>query len=130
MNSMIRAGLIVLLALLAPLPTLAGSDLPHEFGELVPLYAGAQPVGTRYTRDSVTVRFSCADSYGKVRDFYARALAAAGWQMLPPSTAGAPESGRLRYFRDDMHFSLTDASAIPGGDADFIIEIVHGGGRE
>jgi hypothetical protein len=86
---------ILLIIFFCPGPVLAKSELPNDFAEQVPLYPSAQPVDTRYTRDSVTVTFSTDDGYEQVSGFYSKALEETGWLILPVTTVGVIEGRRV-----------------------------------
>ena len=121
---------VLLIIFLCPGPLLGQSELPHEFGEQVPLYPSAQPVDTRYTRDSVTVKFSTNDSYDRVFTFYRQALEEAGWQILPAKSLGVINAEKLESGHEDIHLTLTETSAMQGDHAGFIIDLNYPGGRE
>lgn len=106
---------------IGPWQARGADELPHEFGELVPLYAAAEPVDTRYTREGVTVRFVVADPFGRVAAFYERALRGAGWRVVP---SDAHEG--LAATREDIHLVLTRN----GDRRGFTIDLRYPGGRE
>ena len=108
----------------------AKSELPHEFGERVPLYPSAQPVETRYTRDSVSVRFATDDSYAQVSGFYAKALEEAGWLSRPATSRGEIKAEKVDAQENDIEFSIKEVSAREGHAAGFIIDLYYPGGRE
>lgn len=122
--------LILLIISFGPWPVQAKDGLPHEFGELVPLYPSAQPVETRYTRDSVTVQFATDDSHERVLGFYTEALGAAGWHILPAKSPGVFKAEKSESGKDDIYLTLTNASATQGHHAGFIIDLNYRGGRE
>ena len=121
---------ILLITFFCPGLLLGESELPHEFGDSVPLYPSAQAVETRYTRDSVTVEFATNDSYERVSGFYAKALEKAGWRILPVKSIGVIKAEKLVPPKDDIELTITDASAIPGHQSGFIIDLQYPGGRE
>lgn len=121
---------IVLIIFLSPGALLGKSELPHEFGELVPLYPSAQAVETRYTRDSVTVQFSTTDSYDRVLGFYAQALEEAGWLILPVKSPEEINAEKSASGRNEINLTLTEASAMQGHPSGFIIDLHYPGGRE
>ena len=86
---------ILLINFFGPGPVLGKSELPYEFGKLVPLYPSAQSIDVRYTRDSVTVQFATNDSYERVFDFYTKALKEAGWLILPRQVSSDNQSGEF-----------------------------------
>lgn len=121
---------ILLINFFGPGPVVGKSELPHEFGGLVPLYPSAQSIDTRYTRDSVTVKFSTTDSYERVFGFYAKALKEAGWLILPAKSLRIIKAEKLESGKDDINLTLTDASARQGHRSGFIIDLHYPGGRE
>jgi hypothetical protein len=122
--------IMILVIFSVPRPLLAKDELPHEFGELVPLYPSAQPVETRYTRDSVTVQFIADDSYERVVGFYAEALEEAGWRILPATSRGVINAEKSASGKDDIELTITEASAMQGHSAGFTIDLHYPGGRE
>ena len=120
---------ILLIILLCPVPAPGKSELPHEFGEQVPLYPSAQAVETRYTRDSVTAHFTTDDSYDRVFDFYAEALDAAGWLIIPTKSPGRLTAEKSEPGKEDIELTLTEAS-VQGRPSGFTIDLHYPGGRE
>ena len=121
---------ILLISFFGPGLVLGKSELPHEFGELVPVYPSAQSIEIRYTRDSVTVQFATNDSYERVFGFYTKALKEAGWLILPDESLKIIKAEKLKSGKDDVNLTLTDASARQGHRSGFIIELHYRGGRE
>lgn len=128
----IRSLLVVILLIyfLGPGPVPGKSELPHEFGELVPLYPSAQSIEIRYTRDSVTVQFATNDNYERVFGFYTKALKEAGWLILPGKSPREIKAEKLESGKDDITLTLTDASERQGHRSGFIIDLRYSGGRE
>ena len=106
---------------IGPRAAMGTEQLPHEFGELVPLYAAAEPVDTRYSRDSVTVSFDVADPFARVVTFYERALRSAGWRVVSSDAHDG-----LVATREDVNLVLTENSGRRG----FTIDLRYPGGRE
>ena len=121
---------ILLILFFCPGPVLGKSELPHEFEDLVPLYPSAQPVETRYTRDSVSVKFTSDDSYERVSGFYAKALEEAGWLILPATSMGEIKAEKVDSSKNDIELSIKEASAMSGHPSGFIIDLYYPGGRE
>ena len=121
---------ILMIILFSPGPLPGKNELPHELGEEVPLYPSAQPVETRYTRDSVTVQFATNDSYKQVFDFYAEALSDAGWRILPATSRGIIKAEKSESGKDDIDLTITEASAMQGHSSGFMIDLNYPGGRE
>jgi hypothetical protein len=121
---------ILLIFFFSPVPVLGKSELPHEFGERVPLYPSAQAVETRYTRDSVRVRFATGDSFERVSGFYENALEEAGWLILPATSIGVIKAEKIESGKDDIELSIKEASAMSGHPSGFIIDLYYPGGRE
>ena len=121
--------LSLLLITFLPLKVQGKTDLPHEFGDLVPLYPGAQVMETRYTRDSVTVVFASADGYGQVADYYSQTLQEKGWRIHPATKTHAGTE-QLQSTKGNVHLILSDRpetrDSIPG----FVIQLKYPGGRE
>lgn len=122
--------IMLLIIFCCPDPLLAKNELPHEFGKQVPLYPSAQPVESRYTRDSVSVRFSTDDSYEQVSGFYENALEEAGWLILPVTTGGVIKAEKVDRGKDDIELSIKAVSAKEGHASGFIIDLYYPGGRE
>ena len=106
------------------------AELPPEFGRLLPVYAGAHPIETRYTRNSATVRFSTDSPFAQVAAFYDQALPERGWRALSLNPPGSEGAHQRRFARDDMHLILMPGSGRPASQTDFVIEIVYPRGRE
>jgi len=122
--------IMLLISFFCPGPLLAKSELPHEFGKRVPLYPPAQAVETRYTRDSVSVRFATDDSYELVSVFYEKALKEAGWLILPVTTFGVIKAEKVDPDKTDIELSIKEVSSKEGYPSSFIIELYYPGGRE
>ena len=88
---------LMLIVFLYPGSAPGKNELPGEFGEVVPLFPEAQPVATRYTRDSVSVQFVTDDSYERVFDFYAKLLEDAGWHILPATSSGKLKAEKISF---------------------------------
>ena len=121
---------LLMITFFCPEPLPGKSELPYEFGELVPLYPNAQPVDTRYTRDSVSVQFATNESYKRIIDFYAKVLEEAGWRILPATSRGKFKAEKITSGMDEIHLTITEASADQGNTAGFTIDLNYPGGRE
>jgi hypothetical protein len=127
-----RSNIVVILLIIffCPGPVLAKSELPNDFAEQVPLYPSAQPVDTRYTRDSVTVTFSTDDGYEQVSGFYSKALEETGWLILPVTTVGVIEGEKGDPGKNDIELSIKEVAAEEGYPSRFSINLYYPGGRE
>lgn len=67
--------------ILSPTTGHSESPLPREFDSLVPVFKPSRPVDTRYTRQSVSVRFTSPEAYEQVLGFYTKALKKSGWKI-------------------------------------------------
>lgn len=106
------------------------SVLPNEFEKLVPLYPSAQAVETRYTRESMSVKFATDDSYERVSRFYIKALEEAGWLILPVVTAGVINAKKSGQGKGGNSLSIKEAPSMAGHPSNFIIDLYFPGGRE
>jgi hypothetical protein len=122
--------IMLLTSLFCPGPLSAKNALPHEFGDQVPLYPSAQAVETRYTRDSVWVRFATDDSYEQVSGFYAKTLEEAGWLILPATTVGVIKAEKVGPGKNGIELSLKEFTHKEGHPSSFIIDLYYPGGRE
>lgn len=122
--------IILLIGFFCPDPLLASSVLPNEFGELVPLYPSMQAVETRYTRESVSVRFSTDDSYEKVADFYTKALEKDGWRIFQVEEFGVVKAEKVDQGKDGITFSIKKVFQKADHPSNFIINLYYPGGRE
>ena len=111
-------------------PGMAGDQLPHEFGERVPLYPSAQLVETRYTRDSASVRFAIDGGYEHVLIFYREALEKAGWRILPAATPGTINAENGGSGTDEVQLAISESTAAQGHFKGFTIDLRYPGGRE
>jgi len=109
---------------------LGKSVLPNEFGELVPLYPNAQPVDTRYTRDSVSVQFATNENYKRIVDFYANALEEAGWRVLPATSREKFKAEKITSGIGEINLTITKTPANQDNSAGFTIDLNYPGGRE
>ncbi len=121
---------MLLISFFCPGPLSAKSELPHEVGEQVPLYPSAQAIETRYTRDSVSVRFATDDSYERVCGFYAKALEEAGWLILPATTVGVIKAEKVDPSKNGIELSIEEVPSKEGHPSSFIIDLYFPGGRE
>ncbi len=122
--------IMLLISFFCPGPLSAKSELPHEVGEQVPLYPSAQAIETRYTRDSVSVRFATDDSYERVCGFYAKALEEAGWLILPATTVGVIKAEKVDPSKNGIELSIEEVPSKEGHPSSFIIDLYFPGGRE
>ena len=122
--------IMLLISFFCPGPLSAKSELPDEFGERVPLYPSAQAIETRYTRDSVWVRFATDDSYEQVSGFYAKVLEEAGWLLLPATAVGEIKAEKVDPGNNGIELSIKEVSAKEGHASSFIIDLYYPGGRE
>lgn len=122
--------IMLLIIFCCPGPLLANSELPNDFAEQVPLYPSAQAVETRYTRDSVSVRFATDDSYELVSGFYAKALEDAGWLILPVTAVGVIKAEKGDAGKNDIELSIKEATSEEAHPSSFIIDLYYPGGRE
>jgi len=122
--------ILLLTIFCCPGPLLAKSELPNDFAEQVPLYPSAQPVDTRYTRDSVTVTFSSDDSYAQVSGFYVKALEEAGWRILPVTAVGVIEAEKGGAGKNNIELSIKEVAPEAGHPSRFSIDLYYPGGRE
>lgn len=99
----------------------ANTDLPPEFGTLVPVFKSAQPVDTRYTRDSVTVSFTTKHTFNHVVNYYHQTLTDSGWRIMP-STNGQ----KLIAVNKGINLTLSEMTDTQG----FKIFLHYPGGRE
>ena len=99
----------------------ANTDLPPEFGTLVPVFKSAQPVDTRYTRNSVTVSFTTRQTFNHVVNYYRQTLTDSGWRIVP-STNGQ----KLIAAKKRINLTLSEKTDIQG----FKIVLHYPGGRE
>lgn len=122
--------IMLLIGFFCPGPLSAESVLPSEFGELVPIYPSAQAVETRYTRESMSVRFTTDDSYEQVSGFYVKTLEEAGWRILPVATVGIIKAEKVYQGKGGNKLSVKEVSSRKGYPSSFIIDLYYPGGRE
>jgi len=99
----------------------ANTDLPPEFGKLVPIFKSAQTVDIRYTRDRVTVSFTTKQSFDNVSKYYHQSLTDSGWRI-----ASSVNGQKLIAIKKGIHLTLTKRADIQG----FMIDLHYPGGRE
>ena len=122
--------IMLLIIFLCPGPLAAQSELPHEFVKRVPLYPSAQAIETRYTRESVSVRFATDESFERVSSFYTKTLEEAGWLILPAATVGSIKAEKGDPGKNGIELSITEISVNEGHSSGFIIDLYYPGGRE
>ncbi len=99
----------------------ANTDLPPEFGTLVPAFKSAKPVDTRYTRNSVAVSFTTEKTFDHVVNYYHQALTDSGWRIAPSSNGQ-----KLIAAKKGVNLTLSEMTDIQG----FKIFLHYPGGRE
>jgi hypothetical protein len=122
--------IMLLIIFCCPGPLLSKIELPNDFEEQVPLYPSAQAVETRYTRDSVSVRFASDHNFERVSVFYTKALEETGWLILPVTTVGVIEAEKGDAGKNDIELSIKEVASEEGHPLSFIIDLYYPGGRE
>lgn len=121
MRSTTRVICVLIVMTLSQGAVSANTDLPHEFGTLVPVFKPAKPVDTRYTRNSVAVSFTTEKTFDLVVNYYHQALTDSGWRMTPSSNGQ-----KLIAQKKGINLTLSEKNDIQG----FKIFLHYPGGRE
>ena len=107
-----------------------GEKLPHEFGDMVPLYPSAEVVDVRHTRNSVAVTFSAAVDPTQIIDYYYQELDQSGWRLIESSVQASVSPKGLQSVRDKIHLTLTCRDKKAAELTEFSITLDYPRGRE